>query len=159
MSIESEIVGHRLRSIRRSRNLTLQDVQRLSKAEISAASLGSYERGYRSLSVEKARQISDFYQVPLTYLLSGQQKVLDTDATLLIDIRRVRHLISQQPQRQSRSLDIIIVYISAIISKRGDFNGEILTLRSSDRVMLASIIGEDSLTNTLESNKLVFATK
>ena len=159
MSIESENLGHRIRSIRISRKFTLHDVQRLSKGALSAASLGAYERGYRSLSIEKAAQIADFYQVPLTFLISGHNQEHGADPALMIDIRRVRHLLSQHQQRESHPLEIIILYISAIISKRGDFNGEILTLRNSDRAMLTAIIGEDVLENTLESNKLTFTTR
>ena len=49
MPTYNELVGKRLRSIRKQRGLSLQDVQRLSSQEFKAAVLGAYERGERSL--------------------------------------------------------------------------------------------------------------
>ena len=43
----NELVGARLRSIRKQRGLSLQDVQRHSNGEFKAAVVGAYERGER----------------------------------------------------------------------------------------------------------------
>ena len=45
MPTYNEMVGERLRSIRRQRGLSLQDVQKLSDQEFKASVVGAYERG------------------------------------------------------------------------------------------------------------------
>ncbi len=45
----NEAVGSRLRSIRKQRGLSLQDVEEISGREFKASVLGAYERGERAL--------------------------------------------------------------------------------------------------------------
>jgi transcriptional regulator with XRE-family HTH domain len=54
----NELVGARLRSIRKQRGLSLQDVQRLSEGEFKAAVVGAYERGERSLSLPRRQDFN-----------------------------------------------------------------------------------------------------
>ena len=61
MGAYNELVGKRLRSIRKQRGLSLQDVQRLSEQEFKAAMLGAYERGERSLSLPRLQRLAEFY--------------------------------------------------------------------------------------------------
>ena len=65
----NEKVGARLRTIRKQRGLSLQDVQRISEGEFKAAVLGAYERGERSLSLPRMQRLAAFYQVPVNQLL------------------------------------------------------------------------------------------
>ena len=69
MATYNEQVGKRLRSIRKQRGLSLQDVQRLSEQEFKAAVLGAYERGERSLSLPRLQRLAKFYGVPINQLL------------------------------------------------------------------------------------------
>ena len=64
MPTYNEMVGSRLRSIRRQRGLSLQDVQKLSDQEFKAAVLGAYERGERSLSLPRLQRLAQFFSVP-----------------------------------------------------------------------------------------------
>ena len=68
----SEMVGARLRSIRKQRGLSLQDVQRLSGGEFKAAVVGAYERGERSLSLPRLRRLAAFFQVPMGQFLPSR---------------------------------------------------------------------------------------
>src|SRR5918911_108962 len=62
-------VGQRLRSVRRARELSLDDVERTSGGRWSASAVGAYERGFRNLSLPRLRELAEFYGVPMSSLL------------------------------------------------------------------------------------------
>jgi len=160
MNIEMEEIAARLRSIRLSRNLTLSDVEIKSHKKLRAVALGSYERGDRTLSVKKAAQLSDFYEVPLSYLLTGHSPTQGTNHAIVLDLRRVREL-SVLPTHQTLTQKILFSFIFGIIKERQDFNGEILSLRRSDINFLTTTIGcgNDEFSIYLSQNDLLFETK
>ena len=63
-----ETLHTRMRLIREARHLTLKQSAKLSKGEISAIALGSYERGDRSVSAHKLITIANLYEVPISEL-------------------------------------------------------------------------------------------
>ena len=65
-------LGRRLRSVRRQRGLSLEQVESSSAQEFKAAVLGAYERGERAISVARLRRLARFYGVPVDYLLPEQ---------------------------------------------------------------------------------------
>ncbi|MFQ5555336.1 MAG: transcriptional regulator [Acidimicrobiia bacterium] len=135
----NELVGNRLRSIRRQRGLSLQDVQKLSEQEFKAAVLGAYERGERSLSLPRLHRLATFYGVPVTQLLPQD----DADRPIprvpaggmTIDLNRVERLSGQ---------DAIVVerLLRGIQMLRQDFNGKVLTIRSTDLRTLAMLLDQ-----------------
>jgi len=160
MNIEMEEIAARLRSIRLSRNLTLSDIEIKSHKKLRAVALGSYERGDRTLSVKKAAQLSDFYEVPLSYLLTGLSPTQATTHTITLDLRRVREL-SALANNQTLTQKILFSFTFGIIKERQDFNGEILSLRKSDIDFLTTTIGcsDDDFGIYLNQNNLLYATK
>ena len=78
MSIDTELdtLHNRLRQIRESQGLTLQQVSARSQGQISAIALGSYERGDRSISARKILQIAQLYNIPVTELFTPTEKTL-----------------------------------------------------------------------------------
>lgn len=58
-----------LREVRKSKKLSLRDVERLSDGKWKAIVIGSYERGDRQLSIKKLLQLAEFYEVPVAELL------------------------------------------------------------------------------------------
>ena len=140
MSTYNEQVGKRLRSIRKQRGLSLQDVQRLSDQEFKAAVLGAYERGERSLSLPRLRRLGDFYGVPVGQLLP-QESSTETPATttlsggLTLDLNRIENLSGQ---------DAVVVerFLRGIQMLRQDFNGRVLTVRGDDLRTLAMLLDE-----------------
>lgn len=65
-------VCERVRDLRTSQDLSLADVQRISNGRLTAASLGAYERGSRSLTVAALAEICDVYGAPVDEVLSGR---------------------------------------------------------------------------------------
>jgi transcriptional regulator with XRE-family HTH domain len=135
----NERVGERLRSIRRQRGFSLQDVQRVSEGEFKAAVLGAYERGERSLSVPRLHRLAGYYGVPVVQLLPPEPAamVVDPDReTVTIDLARLGDLDGPEG-------DLIERFLASIQMERQDFNGKVLTVRRDDLRQLSRIIGED----------------
>ena len=134
----NEQVGKRLRSIRKQRGLSLQDVQRLSDQEFKAAVLGAYERGERSLSLPRLRRLADFYGVPVGQLLP-QEAGVEAPAPslpsggLTLDLNRIENLSGE---------DAVVVerFLRGIQMLRQDFNGRVLTVRNDDLRTLAMLL-------------------
>jgi len=134
----NEQVGQRLRSIRKQRGLSLQDVQRVSEQEFKAAVLGAYERGERSLSLPRLQRLSQFYGVPISQLLpqdeasevSGRSAV---SGGMTIDLNRIENLVGE---------DAVVVerFLRGIQMLRQDFNGKVLTIRGDDLRTLAMLL-------------------
>lgn len=114
----------RLRLIRETRHLTLVQAAKLSKGEISAIALGSYERGDRSVSASKLIVIANLYDVPVAELFESPRKYM-IEQRISIDIRKI--LMSSNPEAQK-----ITQVIRNIARMRGDWNGEVISLRAHD---------------------------
>jgi transcriptional regulator with XRE-family HTH domain len=114
----------RMRFIRESQHLTLLQASRLSKGEISAIALGSYERGDRSVSARKLIQIASLYQVPVSELFEPTKTQL-IERCVSIDLRKLMN--TSDPNARE-----LMGYIRNIVRMRGDWNGEIISLRSQD---------------------------
>lgn len=153
-------ISHRLRAIRLSKGLSLRDVHISSNGQIPAVVLGSYERGDRSLSVKKAIAIAAFYEVPLAYLLVGPTLTQQNLGGVVLDLRHLRACGLDQisVNQMDVSFRILTTFVSGIVQKRDDWNGEVLSLRKSDIESLALAMGSDcdSLLHMLERNKLLF---
>ena len=54
----SKRVGERIRSIRRQKRFSLQEVEASSNQEFKASVLGAYERGERAISVPRLQRLS-----------------------------------------------------------------------------------------------------
>lgn len=138
-------VGERLRSIRRQKRLSLQDVEATSDQEFKASVLGAYERGERAISVPRLQRLARFYRVPVDQLLpfdedgeeasdEGARRAADSDAPTKLDLARLEHLDGTEAETLSR-------YVRMIQVQRQDFNGRILTIRRDDMRAIAAILG------------------
>jgi len=150
-----------LRSIRKARGWTLKEVEELSGGVWKAVVIGSYERCDRSLSLNKAVSLARFYEVPLEVLLglTGEKAAqegtsLNYSGRLLIDMRAVSAIAF------TNEFTIPIKkYLNYIVSKRRDWNGEVLSLRSGDLSILSLIAekSESEMDNWMRTNGLYFA--
>lgn len=146
----NELVGTRLRSIRKQRGLSLQDVQRLSDGEFKAAVVGAYERGERSLSLPRLRRLALFFQVPISQFLPQEE---DGERTLeplpsggiTIDLNRLERMSGTEAVIFNR-------FLRSIQMMRQDFNGKVLTIRRDDLRLLALLIdqSEEAFSERLE---------
>lgn len=79
-------VHKNLRKIRKSKGLTLHQVEALSNGVHKVPVIGSYERGNRTISVNKLIALAEFYEVPVTEFFGGSD--IDKKAEALIDLLR-----------------------------------------------------------------------
>ena len=157
------LVGVRIRSIRKQKRLSLQEVEARSEAEFKASVLGAYERAERDISVPRLQRLANFYNVPVDQLLPSEDALneldenfrsqLDVDTTersIVIDLTK----LSESKASESAVIDR---YLKIIQVKRQDFNGRVLTIRRDDLQALAAIIGttvEDAPQRLAELNLL-----
>lgn len=73
-------VGETLRTTRRSKKMSLQEVEGLSNQEFKASVLGAYERGERAISVPRLWRLAGFYGVEVTALLPIDDPALGVDS-------------------------------------------------------------------------------
>lgn len=139
-------VGARLRSIRKQKGYSLQEVEERSSQEFKASVVGAYERGERSLSLPRMQRLAQFYGVPVDQLLPAPDRSPGSDhiawesGGLTIDLNAL-------DQAEGPDVAIVERFIGAIQLMRQDFNGKVLTIRSSDLELLARIIGDDANIN------------
>jgi transcriptional regulator with XRE-family HTH domain len=119
-----ETLNTRMRLIRESRHLTLVQAAKLSKGKISAIALGSYERGDRAVSAGKLIMIANLYEVPISELFEAPRNFMPEER-ISIDIRRI--LTTSNPAAQK-----ITEVLRNIARTRGDWNGEVISLRGQD---------------------------
>jgi transcriptional regulator with XRE-family HTH domain len=132
-------LGGRLRAIRQQQGLTLQQVEESSRGRWKAVVVGSYERGDRAVSVAKLAEISDFYNVPVSELLPKEEDEVPPPRTPPSKVR----LDLRQLSRQDLDPDLRPVsrFAHTIQLQRGDFNGNVLTIRGEDLRALSVIYG------------------
>ena len=156
MEIEqSERIRIRIRQLRRERGLTLRDFEEKSGGRIRAIVMGAYERGDRSMSLGKLIEISKVFGIELSHLIgsaeltqssgtqsSGTQSSATPSSRYIFDLR-VLNSLDDSPQKV-----ILLRYLSRIAEQRGDWGGEVISLRQSDIESLSKVI--DNQTSTFE---------
>lgn len=128
-------LGRQLRQIRQQKGMTLQQVEEASDGEWKAVVVGSYERGDRSVSVAKLARLADFYEVPLSALLpsQGASTAPATAAGVVVDLQRLAAI----DDGEDEIANMLVRLASGVQSRRGDYNGRILSLRNADLESLA----------------------
>jgi transcriptional regulator with XRE-family HTH domain len=134
-------VGQRLRSVRRIRGMSLDDVERESGGRWSASAVGAYERGFRNLSLPRLRDLAQFYDVPMGVLL-GEEDLTGgrSHGRLVLDLVALQSV----PEAES-----VLRYLRSIILERGDYNGRVLSVRRDDLRAICSLLRTDEA-RTLE---------
>jgi transcriptional regulator with XRE-family HTH domain len=140
-------VGERLRSIRKQKDLSLQDVEQISRDEFKASVVGAYERGERAISVPRLQRLAKFYNVPVDRLLPGDAPPNDAEALVDVsapgtrifphDDQRIRIDLQRLEQAESPEAELLGRYLRQIQIQRQDYNGRILSIRREDLRALA----------------------
>src|SRR5256714_277928 len=124
----SRKVGARLRSLRKQRGLTLQQVEVLSNKRLKGSLLAAYERGDRNISVTRLHQIATLYSVPVNQLLPEEIEGAGEPALppkLAIDLTQLQGL----PERQG---SILSRHVARLQQQRQDFHTPAVTFRPHD---------------------------
>jgi transcriptional regulator with XRE-family HTH domain len=148
-------VGARLRTVRRQKRLSLQAVEKASRLEFKASVLGAYERGERTISVPRLQRLARLYRVPVDQLLppdaaeppsAGRGVAFhsngdnpDKPFKIAVDLIRLSEV--QGPERE-----LLRRFLASVQVQRQDFNGEVLTIRSEDLRVMASMLGQNLTT-------------
>ena len=133
------LVGARLRSIRRSRSLSLAQVEVLSQGQLKAVVLGSYERGSRNLTIKRAIDIAKIYNIPVAEILSEKSPaVASTVPRLMLDLRALQRKTVTETEVNTWTL--LSQFMRRIVEDRQDWNGEIITLRESDLPVISLLL-------------------
>ena len=122
--IEIQSFRLRLRAVREGKRLTLLDVEKSSGGQITAVALGSYERGDRNLALQKFLEIARIYNIPASELLVDSVEHIEP-GRITIDLRK---LVSNKVSKSAALVNIF----KSIAAQRGDWNGEVLSIRASD---------------------------
>lgn len=129
----NQSLGERLRLARRSRGWSLSEVESISGGEFKASVVGAYERGERSLTVQRLVRLAATYDVPLDSLLPRPSEPSDT----MIDL-------TSAELTESHDGALIDRYLGTIqMMRRGDPRE--LAIRSSDLRLLSSMLSEERL--------------
>jgi len=156
-------VGERIRSIRKQKRLSLQEVEARSEAEFKASVLGAYERAERDISVPRLQRLANFYNVPVDQLLPSEDLLNELDTNFYsqsdVDTSERSIVIDLTKLSESKASEAAVIdrYLKIIQVKRQDFNGRVLTIRRDDLQALAAIIGttvEDAPQRLVELNLL-----
>ncbi len=134
-------LGARLRAIRQQQGLTLHQVEEQSEGKWKAVVVGSYERGDRAVSVAKLAELGEFYGVPVSELLPKE----DVQAAqgepmppkVMLDLRKLSRA-DLDPE-----LAPVSRFAHTIQLQRGDFNGNVLTIRGEDLRAMSVMFGTE----------------
>jgi transcriptional regulator with XRE-family HTH domain len=127
-----EAIGDALRAARREGGLTLRDVASLSDRRFKPSALGGYERGERSISLERFTELSSVYGVPADRLLGQVLDRIDPEGRVevVVDVTQLDLLPGQEPKQAAELVD-------RVISLRGELRGGSVSLRAGDLEQLA----------------------
>ena len=146
-------IAKAIRDIRRQKGLTLRDVEELSKGVWKSVVIGSYERCDRTLSLKKAIALANFYQVPLDQLLGLSKMKRVPSESLIIDLRAINASSGKSPLHTG-----LRTFTKAICERRRDWNGELLSIRTTDIFHIALLQGVDEavVVPWLKNEKFLF---
>ena len=135
----AERVGEKLRRLRQDRNLSLQEVCDRSGGSFVVSTLSAYERGKRSISLERLLELADIYGLSPTTLLELPdeeefQGSLGGNRPLRI---RLEHLDRLSEEERLPLLN----YLQFLKNLRNDPARELLTIRKDDLNYLSSLYG------------------
>ena len=148
-----QLLGSRLRSVRRAQGLRLQDVEERSGGRFKAVVVGSYERGDRAVSAHKLAALAAFYEVPVTELLPEEEWPRTTRgaSTIALAVDRLRD------RADDPELLPLLRLVQHVQWLRDDYNGRVLSLRTDDLRTVAIALGAapESLDAWLEERDLL----
>jgi transcriptional regulator with XRE-family HTH domain len=127
-----EALGEVLRETRRHRGLTLREVAALAGSRFKPSAIGGYERGERSISLERFCDLAELYGVPADRLLAQVLARVKPEGRVevVVDLTQLELLPGEEPRITAELVD-------RVRRQRGDLTGAQVTLRAGDLEALA----------------------
>jgi transcriptional regulator with XRE-family HTH domain len=124
----------------------MQRVSELSRGRFKPSSIGGWERGEREISLQRFCELAEIYAVPPDRLLDEALDAMSPQnrEEVVIDLTRLPLLEGEEPE-----LLRVAEFVHGVRARRGDYLGEILTLRSGDLDEIA--LGTSMKPGTLRS--------
>jgi len=128
-------IGSRIRAARKRRGWTIAEMAAIG--EIKAVVIGSYERGSRNMPISRLGEIAAILDVNVMFLLGQTPSPINTELSPIIDLRA----ISRTTFENANWLALLVTFCAGIAKNRGDWNGEVLSIRNTDLLNLSFAIG------------------
>ena len=146
--IEPDHFGARIRAVRKAQSLSLNDVEKMSKGIFKAVVLGSYERGVRAMSVDRCQALASVYQVPVSVFfgesMRNEASSAKVDSGTIFDLKKIRNRASNALRHDLERYQVLARYLQHLCQMRGDWNGEIISVRTADNFNLQLLLGLNS---------------
>jgi transcriptional regulator with XRE-family HTH domain len=125
-------LGEVLRDARRRRGLTLREASAASGDRFRPSAIGGYERGERSISVERFCELALLYGVPADQMLAEVLERLTPigRAEIVIDLTQLEMLPGEEPRLAAE-------LVERVRQERGGEVGNLVSLRAADLQALA----------------------
>ena len=138
-------IGKALRRARTAHGLTLRQVSTLTEGRFKATSVAGYERGERTISVERFCDLCDLYQVSPQAILGDIVRVVAGSTEPEIDLTRLEEMGTVE-----RTL--VTGFVHQIQAQRHGSPSETIVLREADLDVLATAAGRtrEELADALE---------
>jgi transcriptional regulator with XRE-family HTH domain len=127
-------IGAVLRLARRARGLTLRNVSSLSSGTFKPSSLASYERGERTLSVERFLLLADLYDIPSARLIAEISRRAEGRPPIVVDVRTAHAIDGVEGA-------VLAEFVHEVIALRRQPASEEISLRDGDLEVLATASG------------------
>jgi transcriptional regulator with XRE-family HTH domain len=135
----AELVGEKLRRIRQERGMSLQEVCALSEGSFVVSTLSAYERGKRSLSLERVCELASIYgQSPMFVLDVQGERDSPGPATGNCPLRIRLDGLEKLAPEERRPLETYLCFLREL---RNDPTRDVLTIRKDDLAYLSTLYG------------------
>jgi len=140
-------LGARLRAIREQRRWSLRDVNEASHGRFTGSAVGTYERGERGITVQRLSELAQLYGVPVERFLPEspmrQSEQGPWRSASEAPSEKVVIDLTALERQNDPAFDPMRRYIDTIKLQRGDFNGRVLSVRTSDVWAMAAMATVD----------------
>ena len=127
-------IGYTLRRLRRARGLTLVEVADLSAGTFKATSVAGYERGERSITLERFCRLCQLYGLAPERVLADILRSTEGRIEPEIDLAALESL-------ESTESALLSGFVRQIRGLRGEHRADKITLRAGDLEVLATAEG------------------
>ena len=141
-NVELDQIRGRIRQLRREKGLTLLECEIQSRGRIRAVVLGAYERGDRSMSLKKVIEIAELFGVPLAHLIAAD---LQPEQSRIAGSRHIYDLRALRALAPSEQKILLSRYLSRIAEQRGDWGGEVISIRHADVEAIARLVDSEEI--------------